>query len=80
MSAAAVALRRRIDELHLSIKYEEVYLYAYETVSTAQQGLERYVTFYNQTRPHRALEGQTPDAVYFCQPARTAHGRVGRIS
>jgi putative transposase len=69
-----------VERLWKSIKYEEVYLYAYETVSAAQQGLERYVTFYNQTRPHRALEGQTPDAVYFCQPARTAHGRVGRTS
>ena len=42
----------------------EVYLYAYETVRHAQQGLERYVQFYNQVRPHRALDGRTPDRVY----------------
>ena len=38
---------------------------AYESVSAAHQGLERYVTFYNQTRPHRALDGHTSNAVYF---------------
>ena len=54
-----------VERLWRSIKYEEVYLHAYETVSAAQQGLERYVTFYNQTRPHRALDGHTPDGVYF---------------
>ena len=53
-----------VERLWRSIKYEEVYLHAYETVSAAQQGLERYLTFYNQTRPHRALDGHTPDGVY----------------
>lgn len=60
-----------VERLWKSLKYEEVYLHAYETVSAAQQGLERYVTFYNQTRPHRALDGHTPDGVYFDNlPAR----------
>ena len=49
----------------MSIKYEEVYLHAYKTVSAAQQGLELYLRFSNQTRPHRALDGHTPDGVYF---------------
>ncbi|MEO8340365.1 MAG: hypothetical protein ABI604_11720, partial [Nitrospirota bacterium] len=40
------------------LKYEEVYLHAYETVSAAQQGLERYLTFYNQTR-EEARESRT---------------------
>ena len=53
-----------VERLWKSIKYEEVYLRAYESVSAAQQGLERYLTFYNQTRPHRALDGRTPDGVY----------------
>ena len=53
-----------VERLGKSLKYEEVYLHAYETVSAAQQGLERYLTFYNQTRPHRALDGHTPDGVY----------------
>jgi putative transposase len=53
-----------VERLWKSIKYEEVYLHAYDTVSAAHQGLERYLTFYNQTRPHQALDGQTPDQVY----------------
>jgi putative transposase len=54
-----------VERLWKSIKYEEVYLHAYETVSAAHQSLERYLTFYNQTRPHQALDGQTPDQVYY---------------
>ena len=54
-----------VERLWKSIKYEEVYLHAYETISAAQQGVERYLTFYNQARPHRALDDRTPDAVYF---------------
>ena len=38
-----------VERLWKSIKYEEVYLHAYETVGAAHQGLERYLTFYNQT-------------------------------
>ena len=53
-----------VERLWKSIKYEEVYLHAYETVGAAQQGLARYLTFYNQTRPHQALAGQTPEQVY----------------
>jgi putative transposase len=53
-----------VERLWKSIKYEEVYLHAYDTVSAAHQGLERYLMFYNQTRPHQALDGQTPDQVY----------------
>jgi putative transposase len=54
-----------VERLWKSLKYEEVYLQAYETVSAAQRGVARYLTFYNQTRPHRALDGRTPDSVYF---------------
>ena len=53
-----------VERLWKSIKYEEVYLHAYETIRVAQQGLEQYLTFYNQARPHRALDGNTPDEVY----------------
>ena len=54
-----------VERLWKSLKYEEVYLPAYDTVSAAQQGLKRYLMFYNQTRPHQALDGQTPDQVYY---------------
>lgn len=54
-----------IERLWKSVKYEEVYLHAYDTVSAARAGLSRYFTFYNTRRPHRALDRRTPDAVYF---------------
>ncbi len=54
-----------VGRLWRSIKYEEVYLHVYETVGAAHQGLDRYLTFYNQTRPHQALDGKTPDQVYY---------------
>lgn len=47
-----------------SMNYEEGYLHAYDTVGAAHQGLKRYLTFYNQIRPHQALDGQTPAQVY----------------
>jgi putative transposase len=46
------------------VSYEEVYLHAYETVYEAQEGVARYLTFYNQVRPHRALERRTPEDIY----------------
>ena len=54
-----------IERLWKSVKYEEVYLRAYEGVSHARESLGRYFTFYNTRRPHTALERQTPDEVYF---------------
>ena len=47
------------------MKYEEVYLHAYETVTEVRAALTRYFAFYNQRRPHTALDRRTPDAVYF---------------
>jgi putative transposase len=54
-----------VERLWRSIKYEEVYLHAYDTVSEARASLARYVTFYNERRPHSSLDRQTPDRVYF---------------
>jgi len=54
-----------IERFWRTVKYEEVYLRAYETVSDARHHLERYMTFYNSRRPHSALDERTPDAVYF---------------
>jgi putative transposase len=54
-----------IERLWKSVKYEEVYLHAYDAVTEARHGLARYFTFYNQGRPHSALDGRTPDMVYF---------------
>ncbi len=54
-----------IERLWRTIKYEEVYLHAYETVSHARLALERYIDFYNARRPHSRLDRRTPDQVYF---------------
>lgn len=54
-----------VERLWKSIKYEEVYLRAYETMSAACSGIGRYLGFYNSRRPHSALDGITPDAFYF---------------
>lgn len=54
-----------VERLWRSIKYEEVYLHAYDSVSEARKGLDRYLAFYNQIRPHSTLDGSTPDRVYF---------------
>ena len=57
-----------VERLWRTIKYEEVYLRAYRSVSEARSGLGRYLAFYNRSRPHSSLGGQTPDQVYFNQP------------
>ena len=57
-----------IERLWKSVKYEEVYLRAYDSVSQARTSLARYFDFYNQRRPHTALDRKTPDQVYFNQP------------
>jgi putative transposase len=54
-----------VERLWRSVKYEEVYLRAYETVSAARAGLARYFDFYNRRRPHSTLDGKTPDEFYF---------------
>ena len=54
-----------VERLWKSVKYEEVYLHAYDSVSQARQGLQRYFKFYNERRPHSSLDGKTPDSVYF---------------
>jgi putative transposase len=54
-----------VERLWKSVKYEEIYLFAYDSVAQAQRGLHRYFTFYDQRRPHSSLDGQTPDSVYF---------------
>lgn len=54
-----------VERLWKSVKYEEVYLRAYESVSHAKACLGKYFAFYNARRPHSKLARQTPDQVYF---------------
>jgi putative transposase len=54
-----------VERLWRSIKYEEVYLRAYDSVAEARASLGRYLTFYNGRRPHSSLDRRTPDQAYF---------------
>jgi putative transposase len=53
-----------VERLWRSVKYEEVYLRAYDSVSEARTSIGRYLDFYNGRRPHQSLDGATPDQAY----------------
>ena len=62
-----------VERLWRSIKYEEVYLRAYDSVGEGRQSIGRYLDFYNGRRPHSSLDGMTPDQAYFTElPIRMA--------
>src|SRR6516162_2975226 len=62
-----------VERLWRSIKYEEVYLRAYESVGEARSCIGRYLDFYNCKRTHQSLDGATPDQAYFSKlPLRVA--------
>jgi putative transposase len=54
-----------VERLWRSIKYEEVYLHAYDSVGQARASLGRYLDFYNRKRPHSSLAARPPDRAYF---------------
>src|SRR5450631_4503302 len=54
-----------VERLWKSVKYEEVYLRAYDSVSAARASIGRYLDFYNRRRPHSSLDRRTPDEAYF---------------
>jgi putative transposase len=54
-----------VERLWRSVKYEEVYLRAYEDVGEARASISRYLEFYNTRRPHSSLGRRTPDQAYF---------------
>jgi putative transposase len=54
-----------VERLWRTIKYEEVYLHAYNNVPEARAAIRKYLSFYNAKRPHSSLDGQTPDQAYF---------------
>jgi putative transposase len=62
-----------VERFWRTVKYEEVYLRAYDSVCEARQSIGRYLDFYNARRPHTALDRRTPDQAYFDPlPRRTA--------
>ena len=54
-----------VERLWRSVKYEEVYLRAYDSVSDARVSIGCYLDLYNRRRPHSSLDGMTPDEAYF---------------
>lgn len=60
------------ERLWRSIKYQEVYLRAYASISEARAGVGRYPSFYIGRRPHSSLDGRTPDQASFNQPTPEA--------
>jgi len=58
-----------IERLWRSLKYEEVYLKAYDTVAAATSSIGQWLTFYNQQRRHSSLDRFTPDQVYYNLPS-----------
>ena len=61
-----------VERLWRSVKYEEVYLKAYDTVGDARQSLGKYFEFYNTERRYQSLNKQTPDSVYTQSAAKKA--------
>jgi putative transposase len=54
-----------VERIWKSVKYEEIYLHAYDSVSMARASIGRYLNFYNGGRPHSSLDRRTPDEAYF---------------
>lgn len=54
-----------VERLWRSLKYEEVYLNPYENIKQARESISRWIDFYNNGRPHQALDYRTPAEVYF---------------
>lgn len=54
-----------VERLWRSVKYEEVYLKSYGSLTEARRGLKTYFDFYNQKRRHQGLDDRTPDDVYW---------------
>ncbi len=54
-----------VERLWRTVKYEEVYLRAYDSVSDARASIGRYLDLYNRRRPHSSLDDMTPDRAYF---------------
>jgi putative transposase len=55
-----------VERLWRTVKYEEVYLRAYDSVAEARRSIGNYLAFYNRKRPHSSLGGRAPDQAYFC--------------
>lgn len=59
----------RIERFWWTIKWEDIHLSSYETVSDAKRGIAKFIKYYNEERPHQALQYKTPHEVYFGRKA-----------
>ena len=57
-----------IERLWRSLKYECIYLHAFEAASEVRQGLKRWIDYYNTRRPHSSLDDRTPYEAYWQKP------------
>ncbi len=62
-----------VERLWRTVKYEEVYLKAYDTISVAKASLAKFFDYYNRRRPHQSLDDETPDAIYFAGLPEKGH-------
>ena len=69
-----------IERLWRSLKYECIYLHAYETGSEVRQGLDRWIKHYNEQRPHSSLDDKTPDEAYWQKPRPGYAGPVRKLA
>ena len=68
-----------IERLWRSVKYEDVYLKEYATVTDLNEGLEQYFDFYDHWRKHQALEYRTPEEVFQASLQSTGQTRPRRL-
>ncbi len=61
-----------VERLWRSVKYEEVYLRAYDTVSDTRASIGHYLAFYNSRWPLSSLDRKTPDQIHFTSLPHTA--------
>jgi putative transposase len=69
-----------IERLWRSLKYECIYLHAFETSSHVRQGLKHWIDFYNTRRPHSSLDDKTPDEAYWQKPRPGYSGSAIRMA
>jgi putative transposase len=65
-----------VERLRRTIKYEEIYIHAYDSASEAQRGIARYLQFYNSARPHKSVGGVPPNVGYFAGQALPVAART----
>ncbi len=53
-----------IERFWKTLKYEDIFIYGYETLKDLRKGVKKYIKFYNSERPHQSLGGKSPDKIY----------------